>query len=227
MTLISDHGEPGMFERYTDRAKRVLALAQNEARGLRHDAIGTEHLLLGLIGEGGGVAFQALDALGITPAAAGDVVLKRHPAGTIGQDRHIPYTSRAKKVFEYALREAIELGSNYIATEHLLLGLIREGEDTGAVALRSLVPLLDVRAKVLTLLHGYAKSERGRETAPVLPSLPWRTSNHNGRTLYAQAPGGDVPIGMLDTPELAAEACEAHNYRLALRQSPIAMHPAT
>src|SRR5881394_3740067 len=107
-----------MFERFTDRARRVVVLAQEEARMLNHNYIGTEHILLGLIHEGEGVAAKALESLGISLEGVG----QQAPSG------HIPFTPRAKKVLELSLREALQLGHNYIGTEHILLGLIREGE---------------------------------------------------------------------------------------------------
>src|SRR5215210_7659636 len=107
-----------MFERFTDRARRVVVLAQEEARMLNHNYIGTEHILLGLIHEGEGVAAKALESLGISLEG----VRQQAPSG------HIPFTPRAKKVLELSLREALQLGHNYIGTEHILLGLIREGE---------------------------------------------------------------------------------------------------
>src|ERR1700751_4091996 len=107
-----------MFERFTDRARRVVVLAQEEARMLNHNYIGTEHILLGLIHEGEGVAAKALESLGIALEGG----RQQAPSG------HIPFTPRAKKVLELSLREALQLGHNYIGTEHILLGLIREGE---------------------------------------------------------------------------------------------------
>lgn len=170
-----------MFERYTDRAKRSVELAQLAARGLCHDAVGTEHLLLGLLGEGGGVAFRALDALGVTTAAANEAVCRRHPAGNVGPSGWLPYTTRFRKVQELALREAIERGDNFIATEHLLLGLIREGGGVGALALADCGTAEEdrgfsevVRAKVMELLRGHEDTERPKaghaeEAPPVAP----------------------------------------------------------
>src|ERR1051325_4300664 len=117
-------GAIGMFERFTDRARRVVVLAQEEARMLSHNYIGTEHILLGLIHEGEGVAAKALESLGISLEAVRAQV--EAPSG------HIPFTPRAKKVLELSLREALQLGHNYIGTEHILLGLIREGEGVAA-----------------------------------------------------------------------------------------------
>ena len=132
-----------MFERFTDRARRVLVLAQEEARLLNHNFLGTEHILLGLIHEGEGVAAKALDSLGISLEAVTEKVEETvGPAGpsTTGSP---PFTPRAKKVLELSLREARERGHNYIGTEHLLLGLVREGEGVAAQVLVALGADLD------------------------------------------------------------------------------------
>jgi ATP-dependent Clp protease ATP-binding subunit ClpA len=167
IALITDPGEYNMFERYTDRAKRSVELAQHAAQGLCHDEVGTEHLFLGLLGEGGGVAFRALDALGVTAEAANEAVCRRHPAGDRAISGWLPYTSRFRKVQELALRVAIERGDNFIATEHLLLGLIRDEGGAGALALADcgvaegdMGFLADVRAKVLELLRGYDDADQ-------------------------------------------------------------------
>jgi ATP-dependent Clp protease ATP-binding subunit ClpA len=145
-----------MFERFTDRARRVVVLAQEEARLLNHDYIGTEHILLGLIHEGEGVAAQALQSLGISLAAVRSQVDSIIGQGMEGPAGHIPITPRAKKVMELSLRESLQLGHNYIGTEHLLLGLIREGEGVAAQVLVKLGAGLDrVRAAVIRLLQSY------------------------------------------------------------------------
>jgi ATP-dependent Clp protease ATP-binding subunit ClpC len=149
-----------MFERFTERARRVVVLAQEEARMLNHNYIGTEHLLLGLIHEGEGVAAKALESLGISLQA-----VRRQVEEIIGQGQeappgHIAFTPRAKKVLELSLREAKELGHNYIGTEHILLGLIREGEGVAAQVLVKLGAGLErVRQQVIGLLHGYQGQE--------------------------------------------------------------------
>src|ERR1035438_636575 len=117
-----------MFERFTDRARRVVVLAQEEARMLNHNYIGTEHLLLGLIHEGEGVAAKVLESMGISLEAVRQQVEEIVGRGKDAPSGHIPFTPRAKKVLELSLREAQILGHNYIGTEHILLGLIREGE---------------------------------------------------------------------------------------------------
>ena len=124
-----------MFERFTDRARRVVVLAQEEARLLNHSYIGTEHILLGLIHEGEGVAAKALESLGISLEAVRSQVEEIIGQGGSSPSGHIPFTPRAKKVLELSLREALQLGHNYIGTEHILLGLIREGEGVAAQVL--------------------------------------------------------------------------------------------
>ncbi len=144
-----------MFERFTDRARRVVVLAQEEARMLRHDYIGTEHILLGLIHEGEGVAAIALDKLDISLGAVQEQVEEIVGPGHAAPTGHIPFTPRAKKVLELSLREALQLGHNYIGTEHILLGLIREGEGVAAQVLTALGANLDrVRETVIQLLSG-------------------------------------------------------------------------
>jgi ATP-dependent Clp protease ATP-binding subunit ClpA len=121
-----------MFERFTDQARRVVVLAQEEARLLGHGYIGTEHILLGLLAEGEGLAFQALASLGISLDAAREQVAEIIGEGAVQPSGHIPFTPRSKKVLELSLREALQLGDSYIGTEHILLGLAREGEGVGA-----------------------------------------------------------------------------------------------
>jgi len=151
-----------LFERFTDRARRVLVLAQEEARLLNHSFIGTEHILLGLIHEGEGLAAKALESLGISLEAVREKVEETiGPAGSAPTGSP-PFTPRAKKVLELSLREALQLGHNYIGTEHMLLGLVREGEGVAAQVLQSLgADLPRVRQQVIQLLSGY----QGRETA--------------------------------------------------------------
>lgn len=145
-----------MFERFTDRARRVVVLAQEEARNLNHNYIGTEHILLGLIHEGEGVAAQALEAMGISLESVREQVEEIIGQGTEAPSGHIPFTPRAKKVLEYSLHEALQLGHNYIGTEHILLGLIREGDGVAAQVLTNLgADLPSVRQQVIQLLNGY------------------------------------------------------------------------
>jgi ATP-dependent Clp protease ATP-binding subunit ClpC len=153
-----------MFERFTDRARRVVVLAQEEARMLNHNYIGTEHILLGLIHEGEGVAAKALEQLNISLDAVRQQVEEIIGQGQAAPTGHIPFTPRAKKVLELSLREALQLGHNYIGTEHILLGLIREGEGVAAQVLQKLgADLNRVRQTVIQLLSGYTG---GKESAP-------------------------------------------------------------
>ncbi len=163
-----------MFERFTDRARRVLVLAQEEARLLNHSFIGTEHILLGLIHEGEGLAAKALESLGISLEAVREKVEETiGPAGTAPTGSP-PFTPRAKKVLELSLREALQLGHNYIGTEHMLLGLVREGEGVAAQVLQSLgADLPRVRQQVIQLLSGY----QGRETVGATAGAPGAEQN--------------------------------------------------
>ncbi|WP_327148719.1 ATP-dependent Clp protease ATP-binding subunit [Nocardia sp. NBC_01329] len=149
-----------MFERFTDRARRVVVLAQEEARMLNHNYIGTEHILLGLIHEGEGVAAKSLESLGISLEGVRSQVEEIIGQGQQAPSGHIPFTPRAKKVLELSLREALQLGHNYIGTEHILLGLIREGEGVAAQVLVKLgADLNRVRQQVIQLLSGYQGKE--------------------------------------------------------------------
>lgn len=162
-----------MFERFTDRARRVVVLAQEEARMLNHSYIGTEHILLGLIHEGDGVAAKALQSLDVSLGAVREQVREIIGQGQQAPSGHIPFTPRAKKVLELSLREALQLGHNYIGTEHILLGLIREGEGVAAQVLVQLgADLNRVRQTVIQLLSGYQGSGEGegKETAGVSSS---------------------------------------------------------
>src|SRR6187431_3539687 len=149
-----------MFERFTDRARRVVVLAQEEARMLNHNYIGTEHILLGLIHEGEGVAAKALESLNISLEAVRQQVEEIIGQGQQAPSGHIPFTPRAKKVLELSLREALQLGHSYIGTEHILLGLIREGEGVAAQVLNKLgADLNRVRQQVIQLVSGYQGKE--------------------------------------------------------------------
>jgi ATP-dependent Clp protease ATP-binding subunit ClpA len=143
-----------MFEKFSDRARRVVVLSQEEARLLNHDYIGTEHILLGLIHEGDGVAAKALESLGIGLEAVRHQVEEIIGQGGSPPGEQIPFTPRAKKVLELSLREAIQLGHNYIGTEHILLGLLREGEGVACQVLVKLgADLPKTRARVLQLMQ--------------------------------------------------------------------------
>ena len=157
-----------MFERFTDRARRVVVLAQDEARNLNHNYIGTEHLLLGLITEGEGVAAKALDMMNIERDQVREAVIDIIGEGEKPVEGHIPFTPRAKRIFELSLREALQLGHNYIGTEHLLLGLLKEGEGVAAQVLTKLgADLSQVRQAVIQLLSGYQSDGDNREAVGV------------------------------------------------------------
>jgi ATP-dependent Clp protease ATP-binding subunit ClpC len=168
---IARKGVTAVFERFTDRARRVVVLAQEEARMLNHNYIGTEHILLGLIHEGEGVAAKALESLGISLDAVRQQVEEIIGQGQQAPSGHIPFTPRAKKVLELSLREALQLGHNYIGTEHILLGLIREGEGVAAQVLVKLgADLNKVRQQVIQLLNGYQSKEPAGAAAESTPS---------------------------------------------------------
>ena len=172
-----------MFERFSERARRVVVLAQEEARMLNHNYIGTEHILLGLIHEGDGGAARSLESLGISLDAVRQQVEEIIGRGQQAPSGHIPFTPRAKKVLELSLREALQLGHGYIGTEHILLGLLREGDGAAAQVLVTLgADLNRVLRQVIQLLHGYQGQDVGsagshlRERArAVLPdgALAW------------------------------------------------------
>jgi hypothetical protein len=184
------------FERFTDQARRAMVLADGEARMLNHHYIGTEHILLGLIHEGEGVAAKAFESLGISLEAVRQQVEEIIGQGQQAPPGHIPFTPRAKKVLELSLREALQLGRNFIRTEHILLGLIREGEGVAAwVLVRLGADLNSVRQQVIQLLHSNQSKDQGPESAPrasrferltdqarrvvILAQQEARTRNHN------------------------------------------------
>ncbi len=192
-----------MFERFTDRARRMVVLAQEEARMLDHNWIGTEHILLGLVHEGEGVAAKALTALGITLAAMRQAVEDIIGRGAEPPAGHIPFTPRSKKVLELSLREARGLGSDYIGTEHVLLALLREGDGVGAqILVGAGVDLNRARQQVINLLRG------GREDDAPLPSVPVPPL-----TVSAPPPGPGLES------RLASFAARLSAIELRLRQS--------
>jgi ATP-dependent Clp protease ATP-binding subunit ClpC len=151
-----------MFERFTDRARQVIVLAQQEARDLGHNYIGTEHILLALVDEGHGVAARALEAMGISGDAVRQQVEEIIGRGQGASEGHIPFTPRSKKVLELSLREALQLGHHYIGTEHILLGLLREGDGVGAHVLVDLgADLNRTRQEVVQILAGRLSEETG------------------------------------------------------------------
>ena len=191
-----------MFERFTDRARSVVVLAQEEARLLNHDYIGTEHILLGLIHEGEGVAARALESLGISLEAVRQQVREVVGQGERAPSGHVPFTPRAKKVLELSLREAKRLGHNYIGTEHILLGLVREGEGVGAQVLVNLgADLNRIRQAVVGLLGEHP----GEATRP-------RPSRRGGREQL------DEIVERLDSIAVRLAAIEG---RLGIEQEPL------
>jgi len=183
-----------LFEKFTDKARRVVVLAQEEAKLLNHNYIGTEHILLGLIHEGEGVAAKALEALGINLEQVREQVQDIIGQGQQSPSGHIPFTPRAKKVLELSLREALQLGHSYIGTEHLLLGLIREGEGVAAQVLTKLgADTNKVRQQVIQLLSGYQGKEAvsvGGEVAP--PQKGSQVLDQYGRNLSQAAAEGKL-----------------------------------
>jgi ATP-dependent Clp protease ATP-binding subunit ClpC len=183
-----------LFEKFTDKARRVVVLAQEEAKLLNHNYIGTEHILLGLIHEGEGVAAKALEALGINLEQVREQVQEIIGQGQQSPSGHIPFTPRAKKVLELSLREALQLGHSYIGTEHLLLGLIREGEGVAAQVLTKLgADTNKVRQQVIQLLSGY----QGKETVSVggevnTPQKGSQVLDQYGRNLTQAAAEGKL-----------------------------------
>jgi len=175
-----------MFERFTERARRVVVHAQEEARELDHNYIGTEHLLLGLLREPESVAGQALRDLGISLESAREQVIQIIGRGTEAPAGHIPFTPRAKKVLELSLREALQLGHNYIGTEHILLGMIREGDGVAAQVLTTLGGTLErVRDKVIELAPAgtgeSAEATEGTEESIELTAAQLRRVGLGGR----------------------------------------------
>ena len=184
-----------MFERFTDRARRVVVLAQDEARALNHNYIGTEHLLLGLIHEGEGVAAKALESMDISLDAVRSQVIEIIGEGQSAPTGHIPFTPRGKKVFELSMREALQLGHNYIGTEHLLLGLLREGEGVAAQVLTNLGgDLSSVRQTVMQMLSGYEGKETVNAGGPSKEGTPSGSAilDQFGRNLTAAAREGKL-----------------------------------
>ena len=191
-----------MFERFTDRSRRVVVLAQEEARMLDHNYIGTEHILLGLIREGEGYAARALESLGISLDAVRQQVEEIIGRGQEAPSGPVPFTPRAKKVLELSLRESLQLGHNYIGTEHILLGLIREGDGVAAQVLVRLGADLDrVRQQVIQLLHGY----QGQDVESAV-----------------SRPGSRIPAGL---PDDALVRFDALDRRLTALERWVSMQP--
>ena len=182
-----------MFERFTDRARRVVVLAQEEARMLSHNNVGTEHILLGLIHEGEGVAAKTLQSLGVSLDAVRQQVEEIIGRGQQAPSGHVPFTPRAKKVLELSLREALQLDHTYIGTEHILLGLIREGDGVAAQVLVGLgVDLNRAREQVILLLTGRAEPE---DPAPIADDLRARLASVAARLAVIERRLKDVAAG--------------------------------
>jgi hypothetical protein len=204
-----------MFERFTDRARRVVVLAQEEARHLNHNQIGTEHILLGLIHEREGVAATALTGLGISLEGARAQVAEIVGRGADEPASHIPFTPRAKKVLELSLREALQLGHNYIGTEHILLGLIREGEGVAAQVLTSQGASLDrVRQAVVHVLAG----STGPVEAEQVPLGQVRLTQEAVTAMVAGGPGAfqQESAELVRVMPLAREVFRGFGVRLVL-----------
>jgi ATP-dependent Clp protease ATP-binding subunit ClpC len=206
-----------MFERFTERARRVVVLAQEEARMLDHNYIGTEHILLGLIHEGDGVAARVIGLMGLTIEAARDQVEQMIGRGSAAPSGHIPFTPRAKKVLELSLREALELNKSYIGTEHILLGLIREGHGVGAQILELLAgPLSAVRETAVGLTDSEPQEPDSDEPVAMATSSSFSLPRGRG-------PERDIRMGerdarmrmMVETVVEFREAIESIRRRLA------------
>ena len=206
-----------MFQRFTDRARRVVVLAQAEARRLEHNYIGTEHILLGLIHEGEGVAAKTLESLGISLEAVRQQVEEIIGQGQQAPSGHIPFTPRAKKVLELSLRESLQLGHNYIGTEHILLAMLREGEGVAAQVLVKLgADLNRVRQQVIQLLHGYPGkrpqgSAAGLRERGLPPETAARLNEIESRLSAVEGRAGTGP----DTGELDRQIEQARRDRQA------------
>ena len=187
-----------MFERFTNRARHSVVLAQEEARRLQHNYIGTEHVLLGLLGEPEGVAFRALEGFGMSLDGTREEVKAIVGTGTgKASSGHIPFTPRAKKTLEYALREALELHHNYIGTEHILLGVIREGDGVGAQVLKQhSADLTPIRMAVLDLLTTVpADATRGRRWLRRRAAVgPGEASEPSGQPEMRTTPAADTSL---------------------------------
>ncbi len=204
-----------MFERFTDRARRVVVLAQEEARHLDHNYIGTEHILLGLIHEREGVAARALTALDISLESVRAQVEEIIGRGDQAPTGHIPFTPRAKKVLELSLREALGLSHNYIGTEHILLGLIREGEGVAAQVLVKLGGSLDrVRQQVIQLL-----ADASQLQAEQVAGMPTRITQQQAMAMVAGGPGAyqeQEPPELVRVVPLAREVLRGFGIRMVL-----------
>ena len=203
-----------MFERFTDRARRVVVLAQEEARHLDHNYIGTEHILLGLIHEREGVAAQSLEALGISLEGVRAQVVEIVGHGSDAPSGHIPFTPRAKKVLELSLREALSLGHNYIGTEHILLGLIREG---GGVAAQVLVKLGATSPGPPAGHPAPGRTPAGLQPEQ-LAGMSTRITQEQAVAMVAGGPGiySEEPAELVRVVPLAREVYRGQDFRVVL-----------
>jgi ATPases with chaperone activity, ATP-binding subunit len=203
-----------MFERFTDSARRVVVLAQEEARGLRHNYIGTEHILLGLIRVEDGVASRILGSLGVELSPARQLVSELIGLGESTPPGHVPFTPRAKKVLELSLREALQLGDKHIGTEHILLGLINEGEGIGAQMLARLgVSLSSARAATVGTLR---EMEVSRETHPERSGIPVAQGPRGGVVVLGAPEEQDVFVSSIETEDFEPDpevGGETHMFR--------------
>jgi ATP-dependent Clp protease ATP-binding subunit ClpC len=221
-----------MFERFTERSRRVVVLAQEEARMLDHNYIGTEHLLLGLIHEGDGIAAQAIEATGLTLDAARAEVERMIGRGASAPSGHVPFTPRAKKVLELALREALALKKSYIGPEHILLGLIHEGEGVGAQILALALPLPVLRAEVIELAA--TEPERGdplgAEWLPAGPQGAGAGYRRRGRVVVAGQADlvrAEVVSEFRETPASLDETLASLGRRLTVIERQLGIAEAT
>jgi ATP-dependent Clp protease ATP-binding subunit ClpA len=198
-----------MFERFTNHARHVVVLAQEEARQLHHNYIGTEHILLGLLGEPTGAAFRVLDSHGMTLEGVRQEIISVVGAGKKEPGKHIPFTPRAKKILELSLREALALRHDFIGTEHILLGLLREGDGLAAQIMRKHADLLTIRTAVLDLVPAGQAAD-----AEVSPMRRW-LRRRGGTTVSesAEAGGPAEETGPGATP--AADATLREDAQLA------------
>ena len=205
-----------MFERFTNRARHVVVLSQEEARLLNHNYIGTEHILLGLLGEPESIGGQVLASFGITRDGVREEVVEKIGRGKSMPSGHIPFTPRAKNTLELSLREALSIKHNYIGTEHILLGLIREGEGVAAQILRDHADLLEIRAAVLNAVSAADPGEEGEgaeETNAVLRWLRQRLTRHGTTSLPFRPDVPGAETATRGTP--AVEAALQQAARLA------------
>src|SRR5262249_15594691 len=184
-----------MFERFTNRARHAVVLAQEEARRMQHNYIGTEHVLLGLLGEPDGLAGRALAGVGMSLEAARHEVTAIVGPVTASLSGHIPFTPRARKTLELALREALQLQHNYIGTEHILLGLIREGEGVATEVLKQHADLTVIRAGVLDLLPAAAaEAARARRWLRRPTAAPGEAGAQAAQTVMNTSPAADTTL---------------------------------